>query len=297
MITTKLPFLKHTALSLVAGGFLLSTASAQTLLLQYNFDEASSGAQDAINHGSAAGANGSFVGDATRTAITPGGASTGALDLNVAGTSSYVTGGSVTELAGLTGFTLSVWVNMQAAPAGNMRLLANQAAGSFDGFSWTVSDPSGGVARDAANFSTRMFVGGSSGFKFDGAGTHTVGADNQWTFLAVTYDGTATTDNVNYYAGSESGAVTLLATTTINAGNLNNSASFNIGHTDAAPTSDTSPPGYLDDARVYSGVLSAAQLDSARLENIPEPSTYAAIFGGLALLGAFVYRRRLNTGK
>jgi hypothetical protein len=33
------------------------------------------------------------------------------------------------------------------------------------------------------------------------------------------------------------------------------------------------------------------------LEVIPEPSTYAAIFGGLALLGAFVYRRRLNAKK
>jgi hypothetical protein len=30
---------------------------------------------------------------------------------------------------------------------------------------------------------------------------------------------------------------------------------------------------------------------------IPEPGTYAAIFGGLALLSAFVYRRRLNAKK
>lgn len=33
-------------------------------------------------------------------------------------------------------------------------------------------------------------------------------------------------------------------------------------------------------------------VDNISLEVIPEPSTYAAIFGGLALLGAFVYRRR-----
>lgn len=32
-------------------------------------------------------------------------------------------------------------------------------------------------------------------------------------------------------------------------------------------------------------------------EPIPEPSTYAAIFGGLALVGAFVYRRRLSAKK
>src|SRR5690606_15118814 len=35
-------------------------------------------------------------------------------------------------------------------------------------------------------------------------------------------------------------------------------------------------------------------VDSLRLELIPEPSTYAAIFGALALVGAAVYRRRLN---
>lgn len=35
----------------------------------------------------------------------------------------------------------------------------------------------------------------------------------------------------------------------------------------------------------------------AWVNTIPEPSTYAAIFGGLALLGAFVYRRRLRAKK
>lgn len=37
--------------------------------------------------------------------------------------------------------------------------------------------------------------------------------------------------------------------------------------------------------------------DNISLEVIPEPSTYAAVFGGLALLGAFVYRRRLSVKK
>jgi hypothetical protein len=35
----------------------------------------------------------------------------------------------------------------------------------------------------------------------------------------------------------------------------------------------------------------------AFVEVIPEPSTYAAIFGGLALMGALVYRRRMNAKK
>ncbi len=38
-------------------------------------------------------------------------------------------------------------------------------------------------------------------------------------------------------------------------------------------------------------------IDDVSFTAIPEPSTYAAIFGGLALLGAFVYRRRLSVKK
>lgn len=37
--------------------------------------------------------------------------------------------------------------------------------------------------------------------------------------------------------------------------------------------------------------------DNIQLSQIPEPSTYAAIFGGLSLLGAFVYRRRVSVKK
>jgi hypothetical protein len=40
--------------------------------------------------------------------------------------------------------------------------------------------------------------------------------------------------------------------------------------------------------------LQFAVFDNVRVEVIPEPSTYAAIFGALALVGAFVYRRRKN---
>src|SRR5690606_29533120 len=63
-----------------------------------------------------------------------------------------------------------------------------------------------------------------------------------------------------------------------------------------------SPIGPFSDLRI-GGPAGAATGGSAigyaniRLEVIPEPSTYAAIFGGLALLGAFVYRRRTRATK
>src|SRR5690625_4046140 len=47
----------------------------------------------------------------------------------------------------------------------------------------------------------------------------------------------------------------------------------------------------MHDNRLYADGVAFVQV-------IPEPSTYAAIFGGLALVGAFVYRRRrMNTTK
>jgi hypothetical protein len=51
-----------------------------------------------------------------------------------------------------------------------------------------------------------------------------------------------------------------------------------------------------DTVRLGSGLSNAnnaAYYDNFMIYAIPEPGTYAAIFGGLALLGAFVYRRRL----
>lgn len=52
--------------------------------------------------------------------------------------------------------------------------------------------------------------------------------------------------------------------------------------------------GYYDP---FTSVSDNADLSFGVYDNfqvIPEPSTYAAIFGGLALVGAFVYRRRKN---
>jgi len=47
-----------------------------------------------------------------------------------------------------------------------------------------------------------------------------------------------------------------------------------------------------NNGRAGESVSGNIQYDSVQLTAIPEPSTYAAIFGGLALVGAFVYRRR-----
>jgi hypothetical protein len=52
--------------------------------------------------------------------------------------------------------------------------------------------------------------------------------------------------------------------------------------------------GYWDPFASVAGHPDLAFVVYDNFQVIPEPSTYAAIFGGLALIGAFVYRRRKN---
>jgi hypothetical protein len=265
----------------------LAPAANASLLLQYQFDEAAGA--NAADTGTGAPAPGTLVNSAWTT-NTPSG-SGAAVDTSGASSASlrYVSAGDVDKLDGLSAFTLTTWINLQATPTGNRRIMSKQAATSFDGFAWNISDAGDGSARSASAFGARLFVGGSSGFAFDAVPSDpafVINADHQWTFLAVSYDGTQTSDNVHYYAGSASGAVTLLATTTVNAGTTNaSSAVFGLGYTDAAPTADTSLPGYIDDARVYDAALSAQALDAVRLSNVPEPATLSLLaLGATSLL-------------
>lgn len=297
MIKNKLPLLKTSALSLVAGSLLVTSASAQTALLHYTFDGASG---DASDFGAAPAANGSLEGTAARAAGGPspiGAAGSSVHSLDFTGGDAYVDAGNGAKFDGLSQFTVTGWINLQGDPTGNLRFVSKQAASTYDGFSFQLKDPSSGT-RSASNFGLTMFVGGENGFQYDlGSPGGTFDADNKWLFLAVTYDGTSSADNVSYYSGNEIAPVLLSHSTTINAGALNDStARVMIGRTDAAPTASVNPDAFIDDVRIYSGVLDATQLDDVRLA-IPEPSTYATIFGGLALVGAFVYRRRLNAKK
>ena len=272
-------------------------AHSATLLLRYNFDEAAIGNAPASDLGTGTPAPGAFVGGATRTGDTPGGFSLGALDLLTAGGGTFVDAGDVDKLDGLTGFTLTGWINLQDIPAGNLRIISKQGASTFEGFSWNFSDPRPEVgARTAASFGLRLFVGGTTGFAFDPVPTGlSIDADRKWAFVAVTYDGNSFSDNTNYYVGSVDTPALLASTTSIGAGpTAPSTARFGAGFTDAAPTADTAPPGYLDDLRVYDGVLNADEIEQVRLGNVvPEPSTttLCATVGALLL----ALRRRTSS--
>ncbi len=113
-------------------------ATAQPLL-QWNFDESDAGDQDAIDAGQAPAENGVFLGGATRTSNTPGGASTGAADLYLGstGNDAYIEATGVSSFDGLESITVTAWINLQDA-IGNDRIAALQGVinppdADFDG--------------------------------------------------------------------------------------------------------------------------------------------------------------------
>jgi hypothetical protein len=274
-------------------GFLLvgQVASAQTLLLRYFYDEAASGNQNATDSGTAPLADGTFVTNATRTTNTPGGIGSGnvaALDLT--GTApKYLNAGDVDKLDGLTQLTLTSWINLAGTPANGNRVMAKQlGSGNFDGFSFALSTPTSGTI-SASNFQLNLALGGSSGFAFTTSGVN-MSADNTWVFVAVTYDGTVTSQNLQFYTGTPAGAVSPFGTLKdVNVGPLvANANDFRVG---ASSAGTSSAPIRIDDTRVYNGVLTQSQLDVVRQEGlVPEPATLG-LLGGCTLL-ALVKRPR-----
>jgi PEP-CTERM motif len=266
----------------VAGLVGIQSQADAALVARYTFDEASG---DALDTGTVAPpANGVFEALATRSADTPSGTGS-SLDLSADGLTSFVNMGDPAKVDTLSQFTMSTWLklsdlNANNGGSGNVRLLAKQEGTFFDGFSWNLNNPNVGV-RGIDDFRMAMFIGGVTAFDF-GFSIGAVGSEGDgdvdatdWVFLAVTYDGTATTDNLKFYSGSNANAVTQLGVTqTANAGAVRTTAgfaNFGPGFTDAAPAADFAAEGLQDDIRVYDNVLDLAALEAVRAENAGAP--------------------------
>lgn len=274
---------------LMIGGilFIAPVASAQVPVLQYTFDEPTG---QAIDTGAPPAANGDLLGGAVRSANTPSGAGS-AVDL-VDNPYAHVLAGDADELDGLSAITLTTWLNLRDYTSGNHRLVAKQSGGAFGGFSWNMNAAPNDGAVSADNFRLAMFVGNnvSSGAGDFGAAFSSAdaGADNEWVFLAVTYDNSQASGNTHFYMGDMTGSVTELGSAqtlpqiTIDGG----TARFGVGFTDAAPTANVSANGLQDDVRVYASALDATQLEAIRLSNVPEPASLGVLaMGAAALLG------------
>jgi len=267
--------------------FLLSpNVSTADHLLGWNFDEASG---PALDSGAAPDSDGSLIGGAARSSDTPGGFGS-SIDLrDDANNWDYVvTSGDAQELDGLADLTLTTWLKLEEYTGGNSRLAAKQAGSPFDGFSWNLNSsvPSGTVS--ASNATMALFLGGADGFDFHVGDDASFDA-SEWTFLAATY--ASSTGDLIFYTGGVNTPVSQLSAGSAAAGVLNdNNSPFGVGFTDAAPTADVSAIGWQDDVRVYGRALSASELDSVRVSNIPEPTSL--ILAGVAGVCCLKLRRR-----
>ncbi len=239
-----------------------------TLLLRYTFDEDPAGVVAALDSGSGTPAPGVFIGSAaTRTNKTPGQFSVAALSLNGTNAGSYyVSGGDADKLDALSNLTITAWLNLQASPAANDRVVSKLFS---DGTRATGFDLRFMGSPSAINFSLGFSL--INGQSVSGLPTVTgpvaFSSSNVWTFIAVTYDGA----KVRFYSGTTNSGVSQAGSDMNKSASFgtptNTTADFRIGST-AAATADRTPPAWFDDVRIYDAALTLGELETIRVENI-----------------------------
>jgi len=191
----------------------------------------------------------------------------------------------------LLSFTLSGWFQTDGtAPInGFARLFLNRSG--TEGYHLLGGDVGGELrpAVDATELSGPDVVGYAD--------------TEKWVFFAMTYDGTASTDNAKFYKGYRNAseapggafAVKLLETRTIaQDASANDTVVLSIGDQAAF---NRPFDGYLDNMRIdgskvdTTGVLSLAALESRRASDVPEPAAIA--LGGVLTAGLLSRRSRM----
>ena len=273
------------SLAVLALTFWMVGVATATPLVHYTFDEASSGATNAVNQGSLGSAgDGIFAGNATRTASTPGGYSTGAMDTPGNAGDYMATAGDLDGVDGLSTMTITGWVNFGSI--GPYDRLAEKRGpappGAWDQ-GWAFLAPSG----------TSLEIDSVSGAAYGQGDSDAISAAGTWLFVGMTWDHTAA--ELKYYTGTEAGAVSQLGTTIDMTGwpvpgNHTNKMYIGTGYDGVT---DRNPDMLLDDFRIYGSVLSSSDLETVRQSNlVPEPSAIVIFMTGLLGLLCYAWRKR-----
>lgn len=187
------------------------------------------------------------------------------------------TSGTPAKLDNLQSFTLCTWVNLQSAPVLYDRLISMHSAGTNGkGFDWFIESPLSG-AIGVTQFRLALAVNVS--FAVTSAD---VEAPEGWVFMAVTYDGSLSSDNVRFYMGSPTGNVQQIGVVrSLGVGAAQSTTSaLRVAGTERT-TLDRTPDAWLDDVRIYGEVLSLEDLDVIRadMQTEPMPDRFRLQFG------------------
>ncbi len=216
----------------------------------------------------------------TQNSASPAGATTGSL---VVGSGAAGTGITTS----LTSITLTGWFKTSVVPGATRLFDDTSGAGGF-----TV-----GLLGNTISFSLGQ-AAGPAALTFPTAGYT---SSNVWTFFAVTYDASLSTNNVNFYTGTTAASVTLVGTQTFAGNNLVfvNTVAAYIGDKSGGSRHLNAT---VDDYRFFgsaldsTGVLSLSDLEGIRVSDtlnaVPEPSTYSIFVVGLFGVAIAVRRRR-----
>jgi hypothetical protein len=276
--------------SLIALG-MVGQSQAQTLLYQWNFDNATgtgAGLTIAPSYIDGSMTGGSFFqGNANNTITTPASSGRSGIsgDLGVIQAANYNSVGSALiagagNLSGISGFTLGMWVNLAA----NYQAGGTVNARLFDINTTSAGD--GNLLYFAINSWTNLQVGVNNPANTGAIlNTDPLGdlatITSKWIFIGLSYN-TAAGGTANLYVGGANTAASLAGTLT-GVGNIAWGASTNFfmlaNRNTASPNRGL--PGTVDDVSLYSGSGDLAFIQS--IQAVPEPSTMA--LAGLSLVG------------
>lgn len=177
----------------------------------------------------------------------------------------FTTNNTTITFRTLNAFTLTLWIRPASSlyVNGYPRLFTLGTNGITDrGVANSLQLLSDGSVQPTTSVQAFVNTIGTSGTAF--GGFHMPA--NQWSFLALTYDGST----LNFYGGSETNPVSLQSSTSLSAGpvNLINTWTLMLGNRWSL---DRAFSGQLDAVRFYAGACSLSELEAIRSSAVALP--------------------------
>ena len=272
-------------LAMFAGSVLMSSASAQTLQLKYTFedgpgtttvDDPSSAIYPlSLNMFNAAAVAVDLHGPAFSGVQNQGTSlnlSTNPIAGNLGGSYAVVQNSSALGALGtITNFTATVWLKMPNLETN----ILNQGSRIYNLMGSGITDIGGvnsigfqpQLANSSTVFSPKVVMRGVVGTTFITPAIYFDFPTNQWLFFALTYD--TVSGNACLYYGSEASPAKLYEVKNIGAGtnfNFSGTPSFSLGD---RPSRGRSFPGWIGDARFYTGSGNVNFIENVRKSSVP----------------------------